>query len=525
MGEAIVKRGHNFTLVVSSVGVLVDESKSKSESVGQDSFGHGMLTLTYPSIYNRSECLGFAQKMATVSPISAAAIYVDVGVKSCDALLTHEPLWDTMRDLVRNSGSNTVFLGEWSWPCSSLVADILDRDQLQLQQQQQQQHKLIRLLYQGNAVLDPFCEYSGVPSPANEAPGMGLAVWMLSREPASFPKRLVNLLFREVSRQILTHIMARPYNELRRKSKVDIVNTLEAMQNTAAMVLIPIVWGVEPPRSLPPSWKAIPPVLPSPAQPLAADLQGWIHEQCSSRNNVGLVILSFGTQATLTDAQVTKLFDATRSLRDEFCFIWQLPAHSHKPHGLSDHGHILPLAWIPQNDLMGHAKTVAFVSHVGYGSLYEAAYHGIPIVCLPLFGDQDDNCARTLYGGWGIRLNKDSFTAEEMAAGIRRAGTVGSVLQVQAAAISRLVRSESGPEEVVKWMEYAASYGVDHLVPFRSAKASYVAYYNIDAGLFAAFLLILATLAITHAISRCIPSCTRRRRNVSSADSKKRKSE
>jgi UDP:flavonoid glycosyltransferase YjiC (YdhE family) len=472
--------------------------------------------------------------MATVSPISAAAIYVDVGVRSCDALLSNEPLWDNMRDFVRNNGGNTVFLGEWSWPCSSLVADILDREQLQLQLQlhsqdapawsRPQQQKLIRLLYQGNVVLDPFCEYSGVPSPASEAPGMGLAVWMLSRKPASFPKRLVNLIFREVSRQIFINMMARPYSELRRKSQVDIVNVLEAIQNTAANVLVPIVWGVEPPRSLPPSWKAIPPVLASPAQPLAADIQGWINVQCN--NHVGLVILSFGTQATLTDAQVKKIVNATSSLRDQFCFIWQLPSHFHKPRGLlSEQGHILPLAWIPQNDLLGHTKTVAFVSHVGYGSLYEAAFHGIPIVCLPIFGDQDDNCARTLYGGWGIRLNKDSFTSKEMAAGIRRAGTKGSSLQVQATAISRLVRSESGPEEVVRWMEYAASYGVDHLVPFQSAKASYIAYYNIDAGLFAAFLLILGILAITHAIVRCIPSCRRRRREVSGTDSNKRKTD
>lgn len=56
-----------------------------------------------------------------------------------------------------------------------------------------------------------------------------------------------------------------------------------------------------------------------------------------------------------------------------------------------------------------------FVSHVGYGSLYEAAYHGVPVVALPRFGDQKDNAYRPVFGGWGIRLDKNSFTDTELA--------------------------------------------------------------------------------------------------------------
>ena len=46
------------------------------------------------------------------------------------------------------------------------------------------------------------------------------------------------------------------------------------------------------------------------------------------------------------------------------------------------------VAWLPQNDVLGHAQTRAFLSHCGANSLYEAAYHGVPIVALPFFGDQ-----------------------------------------------------------------------------------------------------------------------------------------
>ncbi|OBS67815.1 hypothetical protein A6R68_03644, partial [Neotoma lepida] len=47
--------------------------------------------------------------------------------------------------------------------------------------------------------------------------------------------------------------------------------------------------------------------------------------------------------------------------------------------------------WIPQNDLLGHPKTRAFITHGGTNGIYEAIYHGIPVVGIPLFGDQFDN--------------------------------------------------------------------------------------------------------------------------------------
>ncbi|CAB1345301.1 unnamed protein product [Coregonus sp. 'balchen'] len=40
----------------------------------------------------------------------------------------------------------------------------------------------------------------------------------------------------------------------------------------------------------------------------------------------------------------------------------------------------LLLDWLPQNDLLGHPKTRAFVAHGGTNGLYEAIYHGVPVL-------------------------------------------------------------------------------------------------------------------------------------------------
>ena len=52
--------------------------------------------------------------------------------------------------------------------------------------------------------------------------------------------------------------------------------------------------------------------------------------------------------------------------------------------------------WAPQNDVLGHPAVKAFLTHAGINSLYEAAYHGKPIVSVPLIVDQPANAAKVL---------------------------------------------------------------------------------------------------------------------------------
>ena len=56
--------------------------------------------------------------------------------------------------------------------------------------------------------------------------------------------------------------------------------------------------------------------------------------------------------------------------------------------------HVRVVAWAPQNDIIADEAVAAFVTHGGANSLYEAAYHGTPIVCIPFFADQPDNAAK-----------------------------------------------------------------------------------------------------------------------------------
>ena len=52
--------------------------------------------------------------------------------------------------------------------------------------------------------------------------------------------------------------------------------------------------------------------------------------------------------------------------------------------------------WLPQNDVLGHKQTKLFLSHCGSNSVYEAAYHGVPMVAIPFGGDQPMNADKAV---------------------------------------------------------------------------------------------------------------------------------
>ncbi|XP_019818405.2 UDP-glucuronosyltransferase 2B4-like isoform X2 [Bos indicus] len=70
--------------------------------------------------------------------------------------------------------------------------------------------------------------------------------------------------------------------------------------------------------------------------------------------------------------------------------------------------------WLPQNDLLGHPKTKAFITHGGSNGVYEAIYHGIPMVGTPLFADQADNIVRMKSKGTAVRLDLETMSTRDL---------------------------------------------------------------------------------------------------------------
>lgn len=63
---------------------------------------------------------------------------------------------------------------------------------------------------------------------------------------------------------------------------------------------------------------------------------------------------------------------------------------------LNLNSNVMVVDWVPQNDVLGHPAVAAFVSHAGSHSMYEAAYHGVPMVAVPFNNDQTHNAIKVI---------------------------------------------------------------------------------------------------------------------------------
>lgn len=56
----------------------------------------------------------------------------------------------------------------------------------------------------------------------------------------------------------------------------------------------------------------------------------------------------------------------------------------------------------------------AFVSHCGMNGVFEAIYHGVPVVGFPFYGDQFDIMTRVQAKGMGILMDWSRMKEEDL---------------------------------------------------------------------------------------------------------------
>ncbi len=79
--------------------------------------------------------------------------------------------------------------------------------------------------------------------------------------------------------------------------------------------------------------------------------------------------------------------------------------------------------FVPHSAVLPYADIL--VTQCGIGTLTKGLIHGVPLVCMPILGDQPDNAARVVARHAGVRLSIDA-APEAIAAAIRRVLSDGS---------------------------------------------------------------------------------------------------
>ncbi|CAK1543148.1 unnamed protein product [Leptosia nina] len=126
----------------------------------------------------------------------------------------------------------------------------------------------------------------------------------------------------------------------------------------------------------------------------------------------GVIYISFGSMIkanSIPSYKLQAIIDVLEELPQNVIWKWdddKLPFKLDKMY--SEH------YWLPQNDIMGHPNLVAFFSHCGHVGLTEAIHHGVPVVGMPMFGDQISNAAAVAESGLGVQITLDELTREKL---------------------------------------------------------------------------------------------------------------
>ncbi|CAD6195441.1 unnamed protein product [Caenorhabditis auriculariae] len=153
--------------------------------------------------------------------------------------------------------------------------------------------------------------------------------------------------------------------------------------------------------------------------------------------------------------------------------------------------------WLPQKDLLLHKKTKALITHGGYNSLQEAISAGVPLITIPLFGDQPKNAMLAKKHGFAVEIKKGTLNKENIVKEIRAVLTDDSYSR-NVKRLSAMTRSKPIPPAtlLVRWTEFLAEFKtLDNLIP-AGQKLNFFQYHSLDvmAFLLAAILLILFIL-------------------------------
>ncbi|GMR47764.1 hypothetical protein PMAYCL1PPCAC_17959 [Pristionchus mayeri] len=115
----------------------------------------------------------------------------------------------------------------------------------------------------------------------------------------------------------------------------------------------------------------------------------------AKKENRKVVLVSFGTvmdSKTMTSEIKDNIIKALENVT-ETTFLWNVDdVEVKKDSNVKLH------KWLPLNRLLASGDVDLFVSHMGIGSMTEAAYSGVPFVSIPIFVDQHYNyvCAKRL---------------------------------------------------------------------------------------------------------------------------------
>ncbi|KAG7306656.1 hypothetical protein JYU34_008074 [Plutella xylostella] len=176
---------------------------------------------------------------------------------------------------------------------------------------------------------------------------------------------------------------------------------------------------------------------------------------------------------------------------------------------------IYPMKWLPQNEILAHPNTVAFITHGGLHSAQESVYHGVPTICIPFYGDQPLNCKKSEKMGFGIHIS--NLTESNLNNALREILTNPSYRDT-AKELSRRFKDRpmSALDSATYWIEYVIRHKGANFIKGPKRNLYWFQYYFLDL-----WLAVLTSLWVILKVLKALLSLVFGKKEVVKASEKK----
>ncbi|XP_075896484.1 UDP-glucuronosyltransferase-like [Nelusetta ayraudi] len=468
--KELVRKGHDVLVLVPEHSILIKESESfKTETYEVPLVSY--MDRTFEDLTDK-----IFLKAPTITEIfdnvELLVNYTTDEVKTCKSLLRNEPIMKK----VREAGFD-VLITEPFLPCGAVLSKKFS----------------IPAVY--------FYRYlaCGLQTTANQCPSPPSYVpidFSGNTDVMTFPQRVKNMLLYGLDSYICT-VVYREFDKLVAE-EIEGMSSYKELMSHAAFWLVRLDFAFDWPRPLMPNMAMIGGINCAKKAPLPTDLEEFVN---GSGDN-GFIVFTLGSMvANMPEDRAKLFFNAFRQIPQRVLWRYTGPVPADAPKNVK------LLKWLPQNDLLAHPKAKVFMTHGGAHGIYEGICNAVPMLMLPLFGDQSDNVHRLVSRGAGTKLSIHAFTSEELVAALKELIENKSYKDniVKLSHIN-LDRPVNALELATFWTEFVMRHkGADHL-RVAAHDLNWFQYHSLDV---IAFLLAIV-LVVVGLTLKCCMFCTRR---------------
>ncbi|XP_046607750.1 UDP-glucosyltransferase 2-like isoform X1 [Neodiprion virginianus] len=318
----------------------------------------------------------------------------------------------------------------------------------------------------------------------------------ISDRPAShmnFRQRLTNTLT-----TVYTNLQSRYYmkaqNDMVKKYFGPDMPDVEELERDMSLLLVnthPIFHGIRP---LTPAVVEVPGLhIHDEHSTMPVHLMKWLDDSSD-----GFIYFSFGSMIqfeSFPSADVVEMYAAFAKVAP-LRVLLKVADPDKLPPGCPDN--VLHLPWVPQVQVLKHENIRGFITHGGLMGLQEAVAYAVPLIGIPLFGDQMSNINICVERGIAVRLNYMDLKADKIVAAIKTVTQDPKYKKnMDAASKQFLDRPKSPHDTAVFWIEYILKHGADSLrSPAIKLTWWQVALLDVYGSVLAALLLVLYAFKI-----------------------------